>query len=102
MTISALNTWRKVYLAEALLAALGTPSRPRCVEVTLIAGAALWLMHDLAHGRWHIAVGDSLALAGCLTHRPSLTLAGVAYAVANPEAPPSPFIWRRLAPRGTS
>ncbi|MFI5266422.1 MAG: hypothetical protein ACHQ7M_03500 [Chloroflexota bacterium] len=100
MTISTLNAWRKVYLAEAVLAAIpaGRNKRSlyqRSVKVTLVSGAILWLMHDLAHGRWHVAIADVIALLGRLSGQSLVTLGGVVYAVANPEEPPSPFIWSR-------
>ena len=111
MTISTLNIWRKVYLAEAVLVAAG-PSLAggrakhslgkRCLAATLIVGASLWLMHDLAHGRWRAAIGDLVALLGCALQSPWAVVAGVLWAAAEPEKPPSPFIWRRSAPRDTS
>jgi len=58
-------------------------------------GAGLWLMHDLAHGRWRTAAADAVALAGCATNQPWLIVAGVAYAAIKPEKPPSPFVWSR-------
>ena len=114
MTIRALNRWRVVYLTEALLLAVtrtrGGSLPARATRATLLLGAALWLMHDLAHGRWRIAVSDALALAGGVANRPILTVAAVAWAVLRPERPPSPFVWEsglsamrgRAAARGAS
>lgn len=135
MTVKTLNRWRVVYLAEAVLflatqvgraevtrvrdavpepgststrQTAGSEGRAAAIRSTLTLGAALWLMHDLAHGRWQIVVADLLALAGCLSSNSMLVVAGVAYAVATPEREPSPFIWGRTvrraneAPRDTS
>jgi hypothetical protein len=113
MRISTLNRWRQVYLAEAALAAAFAFWRggiARAAQGTLVLGAALWLMHDLAHGRWRAATGDAAALAGSLAGNYLAVLAGALWAASKPERPPSPFIWSRDRaatrwrgePRGTS
>ncbi|GEM_PF-2849709 len=132
MKLSTLNAWRRVYLAEAALAmaltlaarspvrgkepAAAEPLAVRAIDGTLALGAGLWLLHDLAHGRWKAATGDLVALAGSghnarwgrRTSTPIrlgaglLILGGTVYAAWPPERPPSPFIWSRAATRGTS
>lgn len=72
------------------------------VRFSAVLGAALWLMHDLAHGRWKVALCDLLALCALagniLAASPSsggafAGLAAVLFAALSPERPPSPFIW---------
>src|SRR5690242_10724462 len=65
MSISALNAWRWVYLAEAALA-IAPLGRRRWLRATLVLGGALWLGHDLAHGRWRVAPADAVGLICCL------------------------------------
>jgi hypothetical protein len=101
MSISALNAWRWVYLAEAALA-IAPLGRRRWLRATLVLGGALWLGHDLAHGRWRVAPADAVGLICCLAGSYAGLAACVAWAALNPERPPSPFIWSRPAPRGAS
>lgn len=101
MSISTLNAWRWIYLAEAALASLPL-RRERWLRPTLLLGATLWLAHDLAHGRWRVVSADVAGLMCCLAGSYASLAACVAWAAANPERPPSPFIWSRPAPRGAS
>src|SRR5581483_3564179 len=93
MSIQALNRWRVVYLL-ALLVWPWPKVRP-----ILLLGAILWLLHDLAHGRWRIAAVDAVSLALVATSRHKAAALPVAYAVANPEPATSRWIWPR---RGAS
>jgi hypothetical protein len=121
MSLQALNSWRWIYLAEALIYPL-LPRRERgrdsvlgggsgltaAVKWTLLLGASLWLVHDLAHGRWRIALADAVTLAAlCFSRRAAflVALAAISYGASHPERPPSPFVWARFgssASRGTS
>src|SRR5207249_59414 len=99
----ALNRWRLIYLVWAGGWALRSQRVPKTVHGTLLAGATLWLAHDVAHARWRAVFGDILAVAGLLSDKAMLTVAGIALAASKPEAEPSPFIWSSWArPRDTS
>ena len=74
----------------------------RATYFSAVLGAVLWLMHDLAHGRWKVALCDLLALcamaANGLARHPSrgaavAGLGAILFAALSPERPPSPFVW---------
>ena len=93
MSLAALNRWRWVYLAEAMIGLFA--GGQKAVRGTLLLGAALWLAHDLAHGRWRVAIADALALGAFLAGCVPLAVAAAAYAALNPEQRPSRFVWAR-------
>jgi len=95
VSIAALNRWRVVYLLEVLLVA-GMARRSRWLRRTVLLGAALWCLHDAAHGRWRTLLADGVALAGGVRGGLAgrlLALLAVASAVARPEREPSPHLW---------
>lgn len=102
MSLKALNRWRLIYLAEASLAIL-FPLRGRStIRFTLLLGASLWLLHDLAHSRWRVALADAAAVSSlCLWARASQrvflmpAILAIGYAALHPERHPSPFVWAR-------
>jgi hypothetical protein len=113
VTIRALNRWRLMYLGEALLHLALPPERAGLLRATLLLGGVLWLLHDLAHGRWRIAAADGLALgtliASTMRRNPHHALSrcgrrgfvvAVAYAASHPEQEPSPHLWSAVRHSG--
>lgn len=103
--LTTLHVWRQVYLAESGLhagAVIAGRKPPASLRRTLLLGAALWLMHDVAHGRWRSAAGDALAVIGSAASLATgarlaalSALAGTVLANSFPEAESGPFIWAR-------
>ena len=98
MSIRALNRWRWVFLAYWVMCLtmrgrLRGRRFPRIAGACLVGGATLWLVHDLAHGRWRIGATDALALGALRCSLPWAGALAVALACLRPEREPSPHLW---------
>ncbi|MBV9120603.1 MAG: hypothetical protein JOZ39_07830 [Chloroflexi bacterium] len=96
MSIAALNRWRWVFLGWCVLA--GALHGIAVLKPPLLGGALLWLLHDLAHGRWRQAFFDGCSLTvalACRNQRPAsmAIAAAVLPALVDPEREPSLHLW---------